>query len=149
MKINSAVIFTGLALAISAMPLLAHHSVAGEYDMSKTITIQGTITRVEWMNPHARLWVETKSGDAAVSTWELELPPPNALTRIDGKSGVPDHASRNLFKQGDHIAVTLWRAKDGTLLGDALSITFPDGRIMDMPRGWLFSGAPRTLPNSK
>ena len=141
-RIHSVVTFTGFALALSAMPLLAHHSVAAEYDMSKTITIQGTITRVEWMNPHARLWVETKNSDAAVSIWELELPPPNALTRTGQRSGEPNNViSRDLFKPGEQVAVTLWRAKDGTLLGNALSITFPNGRTMDLPRGWPLNDA--------
>jgi hypothetical protein len=132
------------------MPLLAHHSVAAEYDMSTTITIQGTITRVEWLNPHARLWVETKNADAAVSVWELELPAPNALTRTRQRSGEPKNAAnRDLFKPGEQVAVTLWRAKDGTLLGNALTITFPDGRIVDLPRGWLFGDAAHNLVIAK
>ena len=136
-RIHAAVTFAGIALVVSTTPLLAHHSVAGEYDMSRTFTIQGTITRIEWMNPHARLWVDTRNSDATLTTWELELPPPNTLARMHDQAGLPNNASKNFFKQGDQVTVTLWRAKDGSLLGNALSITLPDGKVMDLPRGWL------------
>lgn len=137
MKTNAAFTFMGLALAVSVMPLLAHHSVAAEYDMSRAITIQGAVSRVEWMNPHVRLWVETKNGDATVSSWELELPPPNTLKRMRQGLGEANNAARDPFTPGDQISVTLWRAKDGSLSGYALSIGFPDGRVMNLPRGWL------------
>ena len=100
---------------------------AAEFDMSKKITTQGTVTRVE--RPHTRLWVETKNDDATASTWGLELPPPNALKRM--------LASRDFVKQGDQVGVTFWRAKDGTLLGCALSMVFADGRVMNLAAGWL------------
>ena len=148
-RLNLAVTFTGFALALSVTPLLAHHSVAAEYGLSKVITIQGTVTRVERMNPHARLWVETKNGDAGLSSWELELPPPRALTRMFTRSGEPNNQSRDFFKQGDQLSVTLWRAKDGAMLGHALTIAFPDGRVMNLPRGWLFSDAGHSLTNLK
>ena len=121
------VTFTGLALALSVMPLLAHHSVAAEYDMSTTITI----------------------ADATVSNWELEFPPPNTQLRIRGRSGEPNNAGRDLFRQGDQVSVTLWRAKDGAILGHALTIAFPDGRVMNLPRGWLNGDAGSNPANSK
>jgi len=111
------------------MPLLAHHSAAAEFDMSRKITIQGTVTRAEWMNPHALLWVETKNPDGSVSNRELELPPPNTLKRMLG--------SRDFVKQGDQVSATLWRAKDGALLGFALSMVLPDGGAVNLPSGWL------------
>ncbi len=130
MRINPAFAFAGFSLALSVAPLLAHHSTAAEYDISKTITIQGTVTRVEWMNPHARLLMEAENRDP----WELELASPNALMK--------EGATRDLFKQGDQVSVTLWRAKDGSLLGYPLTITFPDGRVMNLPRVWM--GSPKT-----
>lgn len=141
-RVNPTITLTALCVVLSAvMPLLAHHSVAAEYDMTRVITIQGMVTKVEPVNPHVRLWVETKNGDAAPSTWELELPGPNALTRVSGNK------SRDLFRQGDQVSVTLWRAKDGTTLGHALTITFPDGRVMSLPTGWLYGG--QNLTNFK
>jgi Family of unknown function (DUF6152) len=140
-SINPTVPLTWFALALSVTPLLAHHSVAAEYDMSKTVTMQGNIIKVEWMNPHVRVWVETKNGDATASSWELELPPPNTLIRLREQSGQPNNTSRDFFKQGDQVSVTFWRAKDGSLLGYGLAMAFPDGRSMNFPTGWLFGGA--------
>jgi hypothetical protein len=138
MKINPAVTLVGFALALSAStPLLAHHSVAAEFDMTNRVTIQGTVTRVEFMNPHVRLWVDAKNADGTVSSWELELPPPNALRRMRLEQPFGNKSSANLFNPGDQLGVTLWRAKGGSLLGYALSLTFPDGRVLNLPSGWL------------
>ncbi len=131
MRIGRGFAFAGFSLAFLVAPLLAHHSTAAEYDISRTITIEGTVTRVEWMNPHARLWLNATNADATVSPWELELASPNAL--------VKEGATRDFFKQGNQISVTLWRAKDGSLLGYPLTITFPDGRVFNLPRTWMGS----------
>ncbi len=145
MKINRAVTFIGFALALAAgMPLLAHHSVAAEFDMSTKVAIQGTVTRVEFMNPHVRLWMETKNSDGPVSNWELELPPPNTLRRMQLARHYGNNPGSNLFNPGDQLGVSLWRAKDGSLTGYALSITFPDGRVLDLPRGWLYGTSGRS-----
>ena len=121
--------FAGFSVALSVAPLLAHHSTAAQFDISKTITIQGTVTSVEYMNPHARVWLEAMNADAATSRWELELASPNVLM----KQGI----LRDFVKQGDRLTVTLWRAKDGSALGYPLTITLPDGRVMDLPRTWM------------
>ena len=64
------------ALCLAAVPMLAHHSVEGQYDTDKVVSIQGAVMKIVWVNPHARLWVDT---DRVVSSWEIELPPPDAL----------------------------------------------------------------------
>src|SRR6476661_5839948 len=79
MKIKLAVAISALALAAYIMPMLAHHSVESEYDVSKIVTIQGVVTKIEWTNPHARVFVDAKNTDGTVSNWEMELPAPNAL----------------------------------------------------------------------
>ena len=118
----------GLGLAVSVMPGLAHHSVPAQYDVDREISIRGVVTRIEWMNPHARFWVDAKNDDGTVSNWEMELPPPNALRRERG--------GRDFVKQGDQVGVNLWRAKDGSRLAHALTLTTPDGRVMNFPRNW-------------
>jgi hypothetical protein len=123
--------FAGFCLALSVAPLLAHHSTAAEYDISKTTTIQGTVTRVEYMNPHARVGLDAMNADGTVSRWELDLASPSALM----KEGI----SRGFVMQGEQVSVTLWRAKDGSLLGYPLTITFPDGRMINLPRTWMGS----------
>jgi hypothetical protein len=135
MRINLAIVFAGFGLVLSVAPLLAHHSTAGEYDTSKTITIEGTVTSFEFLNPHARLGLDAMNPGATVSHWELEMAAPHALVTVG--------ATRGFVKQGDQLSVTLWRAKDGSRLGYPLTITFPDGRVIDLPRVWMNS--PNTI----
>ena len=125
----------GLGLAVSVMPGLAHHSVPAKYDVDREISIRGVVTRIEWTNPHARLWVDAKNDDGTVSGWEMELPPPNALKRELG--------SLDFVKQGDQVSVNLWPAKDGSRLAHTLTLTTPDGRVMNFPRngGWVSASA--------
>jgi hypothetical protein len=76
MNVTLAVIVSVLGLTASVSPMLAHHAVPAQYDVSRTITIHGVVTRIEWMNPHAHFWVEAKNDDGTVSNWEMELPSP-------------------------------------------------------------------------
>ena len=129
-KVNLALAVFGLGLAV--MPMFAHHSVQEQYDTDKMITIQGAVMKIVWVNPHARIWVVT---DRPVSSWEIELPPPNAL-KIRG-------VNMDFVREGDQVTVTLWRAKDGSRLGNALTLTTPDGRVMNFPRSWGMPASPK------
>src|ERR1051325_9895249 len=84
MRFRIAVALFVLTLSASVMPVAAHHSVLGTFDISKEITIQGVVTKIEWRNPHTRFWVDARNDDSTVSTWELELAPPKALKRSLG-----------------------------------------------------------------
>lgn len=112
-----------LTLASLASPMLAHHSAAAEYDIKKTVSIQGTITKVEWLNPHVRFYVDVKGADGKVINWEIETGGPNGLVRAG--------FSRKSLKIGDPISVEAYPAKDGTNLGDATKITLSDGRSLN------------------
>jgi len=82
MKRNSRRIFTaGLTLLLSTASLLAHHSAAATYDTSKPITLKGTVTKLEWMNPHVYYYIEVKDSDGSVTTWGIETSTPNSLYR--------------------------------------------------------------------
>jgi len=129
MRIRLAVTVLGLGLVASVVPLQAHHSVAASFNTGTTITIKGVVTKIEWMNPHARFWVDAKNDDGTVSNWEMELPPPNALKRQEG-------GKLDFIKQGDQVTVSFWQAKDGSRLAHALTLTLPDGRVMNFPHGW-------------
>ena len=118
----------GLGLTASVAPLRAHHSVAAQFDISRTITVQGIITKTEWLNPHTRIWVDAKNDDGTVSSWEMELPPPANLRR----KGV----GKDTLKQGDQITVSLWRAKDGSRLANALTLTLPAGQVLKLSQ-WM------------
>jgi hypothetical protein len=113
-------LFGVLAVSAMAMPMFGHHSFAAEYDRSKSVTLKGTVTKVEWMNPHARFYVDVKDDKGAVTNWEFELGSPNGLMR----SGW----TRNSLKQGDVITVAGSLAKDGSHLANASSVTTENGK---------------------
>jgi hypothetical protein len=110
----------GLGLLLASMPALAHHSFAAEYDAAKPVTLKGTVTKVEWMNPHARFYIDVKDDAGKVTNWEFELGSPNGLMR----SGW----TRNSLKQGDTVTVSGSLAKDGSNLANARQVTLADGK---------------------
>jgi hypothetical protein len=107
-------------LMLAALPMLAHHSFSAEYDRAKSIKLKGAVTKVEWMNPHARFYVDVKGDDGKVVNWEFELGSPNGLMR----SGWTAHS----LKVGEVVEVSGSRAKDGSNLVNASSVAFEDGK---------------------
>ena len=110
----------GLLLTI---PLWAHHSITSEFDTSKSITVKGTLTRIEWVNPHAYIYLEAKDEKGAVMAYSFETGPPGNLRR----AGV----LRTMFAVGDSVTIEAYAAKDGTKnLGLVKSFTFADGHAI-------------------
>jgi hypothetical protein len=107
------------ALFMTAAPVRAHHSFAAEYDSKQIVTLKGVLTKIEWTNPHAYIYVDVKDESGNVTTWALEGYPPNTLKRTG--------FARDLLKVGDEITVTAYKAKDASFTGAAREITFPDG----------------------
>lgn len=105
-----------------APPALAHHSFAAEYDVSKPITLRGAVTKFEWMNPHAHLYLDVKSDSGEITNWEFELGSPNALLRAGW--------TKNSLKIGDEIIVKGCRSKNFANQGNATSILSSDGKIV-------------------
>jgi hypothetical protein len=120
MKKYAGVLIAGLGLLAGAVPVMAHHSFAAEYDSNKPITITGTVTKVEWMNPHARFYIDVKDETGKVTNWELELGSPNGLMRRGW--------TRNSMKPGDVVTVQGSLAKDGSSLANARTVKLTDGR---------------------
>jgi hypothetical protein len=118
MKAKVAVSLTGLLLL--ALPLLAHHSFAAEYDNTKPVTLKGTVTKFDWVNPHSRLFVDVKDDSGKVTAWEFETGNPTAMQRNGWK--------RDTLKPGDQVVVTGFRAKDGANIAAASSVSTADGK---------------------
>ena len=110
---------TGATL-ITAAPLLAHHSFAAEYDANKPITITGAVTKVEWMNPHARFYVDVKGPDGKVTNWNFELGAIPVLVKQGWR--------KESLKIGDQVTVEASRAKDGSNTANARTVKLADGR---------------------
>ena len=103
-----------------AIPGRAHHSFAAEYDRDRTITVTGTVDRLEWTNPHARLFVNGKDETGKTQLWDFELGPPNGLMR--------NGWSRNSLKNGHKVTVSGFRSKTSTTVANARTVTLSDGR---------------------
>lgn len=128
MRVGLGVTLVAVVLSLTS-PLAAHHAVEQTYDINKTVTLAGVISRVEWINPHARLYLDVTRGDGSTLTWSIELAPPNALRR----SGVDTGA----LTQGDRVVVDVWVAKDGSQSASVRAITLRDGRVFSSgPAMW-------------
>ena len=120
MNVKGAMIGTIFVLAAGALPLQAHHSFAAEYDANKPITITGTVTKLEWMNPHARFYVDVKETDGTITKWNFELGALPVLLKQGWR--------KDSLKPGDLITVEGSRAKDGSTTGNARTVKLADGR---------------------
>jgi len=123
---NSA--FRSAAVLLFALPAWAHHSFGAEYDAKKPITLTGTVTKVEWTNPHIHFYLDVKDANGNVANWKIEGFPPNVLYRTGWKRDVT-------MKAGDTVTVTGWRARDGGNWAHSREVTFSDGKK-------LFAGPP-------
>jgi len=110
----------GLFLAVSVA--FAHHSFAAEFDFAKQVTLKGTITKVEWTNPHTYFYIDAKGENGKVENWAVEGGAPNVLYRQGWK---PD-----TLKVGDQVTVVGSRAKNGSNLANATSFVLADGRCV-------------------
>jgi hypothetical protein len=135
MKVRTVAFGVALCAIGGAVPLLAHHSFAAEYDSSKPIKISGTVTKMEWMNPHARFYVDVKDAEGRVTNWNFELGAIPVLLKQGWR--------RDSLKVGDQVTVEGSRAKDGSTSANARSVVLPDGRRVFAGS----SGGDNTPPN--
>ena len=118
---TKAMLLAGVAgLLFPVMPASAHHAFAAEFDAKKGIKVSGTITKLEWTNPHAWLYVDVKDETGKLTNWSFELGSPNGLIREGWR--------RTSLKQGDQVTIEGFVAKDGSNTANAHSVTLPDGR---------------------
>ena len=120
MFVAAAGIGCALSLTLAAVPVSAHHSFAAEYDSTRPLTVTGTVTKVEWTNPHARLYVDVKDDAGKINHWDFELGPPNGLMRRGW--------NRNSLKPGHVVVVTGFHSKTEQYIANARTVSLTDGR---------------------
>ena len=132
MRIRLAIATSALGILLAAAPLWAHHAFAAEFDANKPVKLRGKVVKVELINPHSWIHVETKGDDGRNVVWMVEGGSPNALFR----RGV----TQKTLEIGSEVLVDGYQAKDGTNRANGRDITFPDGRKLFL--GSSGTGAP-------
>ena len=125
MKVTLYIALAGVGLLLATMPVVAHHAFAAEFDVTKPIKVKGTTTRMDWVNPHAWLYVDVKEPDGTIVAWRFELGAPNALLRLGWR--------RDSLPVGLEVEIEGFRAKAGGPVANGRSIKLADGQE-------LFSG---------
>jgi len=130
-------VIAGIALWLAAAPAWAHHAFDAEFDSKKPIKFRGTVTKMEWINPHAWIHIDVKGDDGKVVSWMIEAAAPNALLRRGW--------TKNSLLSGTEILVEGFQAKNGTNRANGSIITFTDGKKLFV--GSSGDGAPPNLPD--
>ena len=119
MKTKHFLMVVGLVVA-AAQPVPAHHSFGAEFDANKTVTLKGTVTKLEWANPHIWVYLDVMDHESALEHWQCEGGAPNTLTR--------NGWTKDSLRPGDQITIDGVLAKDGSKTCNARAVKLPDGR---------------------
>ncbi len=120
MRKTGRLVALAVMLLSAAVPVLAHHAFSAEFDQSKPVKVSGEITKLEWVNPHAWLFIDVKGTDGKTVGWRFEMGAPNALLRAGW--------SRSDIKVGTPVTISGFLARAGGSVGNAFQVRLPDGR---------------------
>ena len=119
MQMKRIVALAGVAVMLAVASVGAHHAFSAEFDQEKPINFEGILTKADWVNPHAWLYLDVKGPDGTVANWAVEMGPPNALLRRGWK--------KSSMQFGAVIKVEGFAAKNGKEFANATNVTLPDG----------------------
>lgn len=131
-KFARAIFMTGIVLGTAAAPVFAHHAFAAEFDAKKQVNFKGTVTKMEWVNPHAWVHVDVKQPDGTVVNWAIEAGTPNVLYRRG--------FTKDSLMPGTVVVVDGYQAKDGSHRANGRSLTLANGQVLFL--GSSGTGAP-------
>jgi len=117
-RMTVVVAFIGAVLLSLVAPISAHHAMVAEFNLAKPITLKGTLTRMEWVNPHGWIYLNTTNAEGLLETWKIETGSPFRMEKRGLK--------KTDFRIGAEVIINGFAAKDGSLTGAGFSITFPD-----------------------
>lgn len=123
MRSSSTLVTAATVLFAVALPVRAHHSLEDTFDLRRTVTLTGVVTKLEWANPHVRLFVEVKSATGDVTTWCVETEPPRQMEKLGLTPAMLGRAE---------IDVDVWLAKDGSRSASGRTLRLPDGTVYDV-----------------
>jgi hypothetical protein len=124
MRHTSIAWLAALALCVTATAALAHHSFSAEFDVNKPIKLEGTVKRVQWINPHTWIYIDVKKPDGTTEEWGIEAGTPNTLFRLG--------FTREALPVGSMIVVDGYEARDGAKRANGRNMTLADGRKLFM-----------------
>jgi hypothetical protein len=136
MRLRAYIATATVCVLLAPVSIRAHHSFAAEFDKTKPVTLHGTVTKMQWLNPHAWLYLDVKGSDGTIVNWAIECGAPNALVRRGWRM--------DSLPPGTEIVVEGYLSKSGKAVANGSNLTFPDGKTLFV--GSSGTGAPSDTP---